>query len=321
MVLVAGLRSYSVGTDSGSYVRYFNIIRTFADVTANGQIMGEYGFWILTWLIHFISNQYMAFFLVIALIVVGCYQWVIVKHSARIEISLFVFITMGFYTFFFNGARQGIACAIFALAISPLLEKNFPKYLLYVLFAFLFHKTAIMLLPVYFFSSKANTFKNNMIIILIGCLAVIFMDKIVDVASQVDVRYAAAAARGQGEGGGYFVSGFIFLLGIFFLMFKKSIHIDRVKYDLFLNLFIFGLMIGVASSVVSANPSGILRYTIYFNVVAVFLWPIVFINLTDRLSKFLVGYIFILGYLIYFALTTERFSNLIPYTLNRSFLF
>jgi len=56
------------------------------------------------------------------LIVVACYQRVIVAHSANIGVSFFIFIAM-FYTFFFNAARQGIACAIFALAIGPLLKE------------------------------------------------------------------------------------------------------------------------------------------------------------------------------------------------------
>jgi hypothetical protein len=318
MVLIAGLRDRTVGTDTGSYVKYFGDIRTFADVVVTGGRMGEYAFWLLTWLLHFISDQYVVYLFAIALIVVGCYQRAIIAYSNNIEISFFVFITMGFYTFFFNGARQGIACAIYALAIGPLLERNFKNYLGYVLLAFLFHKSAIILLPLYFVFSKTNTIKATMLIVLTGCMAAYFFQQIVELGSQVDTRYERYGTAG--EGGGYFMVAFGCALCLFFLLFRKSVHVDKDHYGLFLNMFIFGTMVGVVSSLLSTNPSGFLRYNLYFNISAVFLWPIVFRNITDRWSKLLMGYIFVVGYLVFFALTTQRFSDLIPYTLNRSIL-
>jgi hypothetical protein len=121
------------------------------------------------------------------------------------------------------------------------------------------------------------------------------------------------------SGGGFILAGFYLVLGIFFLFFKKSVNIDQSQYACFLNMFLFGVMIGVVSSVLKANPSGFFRFTIYFNYTVIFLWPIVFKNTKDRLSKFIIGYLFVLGYLVFFALTTERFSDLVPYKFNPLF--
>jgi hypothetical protein len=316
MVLVAGMRSRFVGTDTMAYIWYFNNIKTFSDVIFFGSDMMEYGFWTLNWLVHFVSNEYMALFLAIALIVVGCFQSAIVEYSESIEISFFVFITVGTYFFFFNGARQGIACAIYSLAIGQMLKRNFIKYLGYVLLAFLFHKTALMMVPVYFFINKPNTFKNTLFTIVIGCVAVLFIDRIVGVVSSIDARYANYGTAGGG--GGYYMFGFTSLLGVFFLIFKNSIRIDRYRYDRFLNMFLFGVMIGAVSTVLGTDPSGLLRYGTYFNLTAIFMWPIVFANLTDRLSRFVVGYSFVIFYLVFFVMTTQRFSNLIPYIFNPS---
>ncbi len=319
MVLVAGLRDRSVGTDTGDYVSYFNKVKTLEDVDTVGKKMGEYGFWVMIWLIHFISNEYITFFFTIAIIVVICYQRSIVAHSDAIEISFFVYIAMGIYSFCLNGARQGIACAIYALALSPLLERKFIKYCIYVFLAYLFHKTAIMMLPVYFIFNKANTFRINLIIVLVGLTSAVFYENILAFASSIDTRYEAYGAVGRG--GGYFMIGFTSVLGIFFFLFKKSIHIDRAQYDRFLNMYLFGMMISVVSMVLSTNPSGLLRYSLYFNVAAVFLWPIVFKNIPDRLSRFVVGYIFVIGYLVFYMMTTTAWSNLIPYKFNPSLLF
>lgn len=318
MVLAAGMRNRSVGTDTGSYVGYFNDLHAFGDVAALTNKMGEHGFWMLTWLVRQMSNQYVVYLLVIAVIVVGCFERAIVINSTHIVISFFVFITMGFYSFFFNGARQGIATSIVCLAIGPLLEHNFKKYLAYVLLAYLFHKTAIVMLPLYFVFNRPNTVRNNLIVAIIGCFTALFFRTIVESASHIDARYMDYYPLPSDPGGGYLYTGFIMVLGVFFLIFKNSVRVDRVRYDRFLNMFLFGMMIGIVSSLLKAEPSGMLRFGLYFNLAAVFLWPIVFQNLPDRLSKFAVGYSFVVGYLLYFAGTTQLWSDLAPYRFNAS---
>jgi len=314
MVLVAGLRNQYVGTDSMAYIYFFNRTRTFIDAIILGEDMQEHGFWILTWLVHYLSNQYMALFFVIALIVISCYQWAIVQYSELIEISFFVFITMGFYLFFFNGARQGIACALYTLAIGQMLEKHFFKYTAIVLLAYFFHKTAIMMIPMYFFINRPNTLKNNMFIMVIGCTAMMFIDRIVGFATTIDARYSQYGTGGGG--GGYYSFAFTFVLGVFFLIFRDSVRIGRYQYDRFLNMFLFGAMIGVVSILLRLDPSGLMRYGEYFNLTAIFIWPIVFKNLTGKLQRFIIGYSFVVFYLVMFFLTTEAFSNFIPYTFN-----
>jgi hypothetical protein len=314
MVLIAGLRNRSVGTDTGNYVRSFSSIWTFDDALAYGNKYGEYGFWLLNWCVHIISDEYMALLMAIALIVVGCYQRAIILYSRNWTISFFVFIAMGFYTFFFNGARQGIACAIYALAIGPLLERKLRAYVGYVLLAGLFHKTAIMMLPVYFIFDTTNTTRKNVLIILIGIAVAAMFQGIVGLGAQIDARYASYGTAG--EGGGYLIIGLTAVLGVFFFMFKKHVNMERERYELYLNMFFFGAVISVVSALLSVNPSGFLRFSMYFNVSAIFLWPIIYKNLISRSSRMLFGYLFSTCYLVLFYLTTERFSNLIPYTFN-----
>ncbi len=314
MVLVAGLRNYNVGTDTPNYVGFFTDILTLSDALQYGFNHGEYGFWIFTWLMRTISDQFAIFFIAIAIIVVGCYQWTIVKYSANWSISFFVFITMGFYSFFFNGARQGIACAIFALAIGPLLERNSMAYIGYVLLAFLFHKTALMMLPVYLIFDNNISIKKNLLILGVGVAGSAAFQRIVVLGTQVDDRYSTFG--NTSEGGGYFTSGFTVVLGIFFFLFKKYVHTERERYGLFLNMFLFGAMISLSSAILSVNPSGFLRFAMYFNVSAIFLWAIVYENIVSRSSRMFFGYFFSTCYIVMFYLMTERFSHLVPYTFN-----
>jgi len=313
MILVAGLRNRIVGTDTGYYVRDFNGIRTFADAFDSGNNGGEYGFWILQWFVHLVSNEYLFFLLAIALIVVGCYQRIIITFSANIVISFFIFIAM-YYTFFFNAARQGIACAIFALAIGPLLDGNFKKYVGYVLLAFLFHSSAIVMLPTFFIVNRTSTFKNSLIIVLVGCVMFFFADKIIEFAATYQPRYAIYGEKSMG--GGYLSVGFSLANFIFLYAFKKSVSIERTRYDCFLNMLLLDILIGLGATFMGTDPSGLLRISYYLGFVNMLIWAIVFKNLTTPLSKFVIGYFFVLVHFTYFILATDRFSNLVPYEFN-----
>lgn len=314
MVLVPALRNQTVGTDTREYVRYFGYISSFSDIIIVAVKGGEYGIWILSWLLHFISDQYFILLLAVAMIVVGCYQKAILEHSCNVAISFFIFITMGFYTFFFNGARQGLACAICALAIGPAMNGNFKKYLGYVGLAVLFHKTAIVMAPAYFVFKKANTFKTHMLYLGLGGLGILSLQKIVEITSKMEERYQEYAP--SGEGGGYLISVFTCVLALFFIIMKKSIYTDRERYDFFLNMLSLGAVISMISSLTGSSPSGLLRFSVYFNVSTVFLWPIVFENQPNTWPRLIMSYLVMIGYLVFFILTTQRFSDLIPYTFN-----
>lgn len=317
MVAVAGLRARGVGTDTWTYISHFERMTSLDAVFATGAATWEYGFWFLNWLVHFVSDQYMALFFAIAVIVVGCYQRAILACSSHIGISFFVFVTMGFYTFFFNGARQGIACAICALAIGPLLDRNLKKYLAYVLLAVLFHKTALVMIPVYFLLSRDNTLKMNILYGFIGVASALSLQRIVEIGAQFDMRYKAFGMAT--EGGGFYVTGFICILALFFLLIKNKITINRDHYNIFLNMFIFGAIISLISALLRLDPSGIMRLSLYFNVGAIFLWPIVYKNINNKLMKIFFNYSLFSFYTLYFILTTQRFSNLVPYIFNPIF--
>ncbi len=318
MVLTGGLRDRTVGTDTGYYVMDFDHVRTFASVIANGREKGEYGFWILVWLVHLFSDQYVYFLLAVTLVFVICHLWAMDLYSKQIEISFFFFITAGIYVTCFNAERQAVACAIYALAVGPLIKGNFKKYLGWVLVASLFHQTALVAIPAYFVMRRPVTARNYAIIALIGIVTVVFFHGIMSVATGFGKSYSDYTSHTETEGAGYTTIAVDVLTAAFFVFFRKSIHIYRDEYDLFLNMFLFAFMIEIVTVFLGTDPSGLRRLTYYFALSPLFVWPIIFKNLNDRLSKFVVGYSFVVCYMTYFVLTTQKFSNLVPYMFNSS---
>lgn len=314
MLVAAGLRSRTVGTDTGSYIVYYSQCKSFSDVLKIGGQTYEYGYSILNWIVHFISNQYIALFFIIALIVISCYHWAIVTYSIDIVISYYIFITMGFYAFFFNGARQGISSAICAVALGSLIKKKTIRYCTLISLAALFHKSALILIPIYFLLQKSGSIKTHLIYIFLGIIGALYLQEGTDYISQLDHRYHYYGT--SGTGGGYLMGAFTCILVVLFYFCKSFVHIHRENYLLFMNMFIFGAIISVISIIFRLNPSGILRLTLYFNMSAIFLWPIIFKNIKNRRGRYLFGYSFFVGYLIFFVLTTQKFSNLTPYHFN-----
>jgi len=150
LVAVSGLRSVTVGTDAGGYVTTFERTQTFDDMLSSTL---EPGFLLLSVAANLLYDNYVAVFILVAVIVNVCFLTLIKKHSVNPAISLFTFVASGMYTFHFNGIRQGIATALFALSLSALLEAKAIRYGAWALGGFAFHRTALVTLPAYVLTS------------------------------------------------------------------------------------------------------------------------------------------------------------------------
>jgi hypothetical protein len=279
-----------------------------------GFVDNEYGFWVLNWAAHLVSDNYASLFFLIASIVVGCYLYAMNRHSVNLPISVFVFFTAGFYTFLYNGARQSVACSICAIALGPLMERKFAAYLGLVLLATAFHKTAIVMLPIYFIVDSSMSGKRVIVYVLAGSVAALFLEKAVEFSATIDPRYADYAV--SGEGGGFVMVSFTLSLCMFFFLYRKHVVVHRHQYFVLLNLLMFGGIISVISTVFRIAPSGILRLSLYFNVSTLFLWPIVFANVQRPIVRVVGQHLFVLGYAGFFVLSVSHFGELVPFRVN-----
>jgi transmembrane protein EpsG len=169
LVLISGLRGSSIG-DTGAY-KHSYIINNFTwDYVVSQK---DIGFGILQMILkHFSNNPQLMLFITALitnmLVMVGLY-----KYSRMIDLSIFVYITSGFFITSMNGIRQSLAAAIVFAATKFLIEGKFFKYSLVVLLASSFHQTALILLPVYFIVRRKAWTKTTLFLILITILIVI----------------------------------------------------------------------------------------------------------------------------------------------------
>lgn len=312
LILFAGLRDYLVGTDTGNYVGWMSFFTSIESVLTSPL---EKGFSFLVFLSAQLSDNYILLLSFIALLCVVCYLLTIVNLIPKYEIAIFLFITLGSYTFFFNGARQGIATAICFLALPFLLQRKVIPYVLLVLCATLFHKTAIVALPLYYISSKKVGWKQIIIILIAAVILAASISSFASLAATfLDEKYATYGE--QKEGGGLIKTLFLSVQGILFILFQRQIDSKNIYYSRLLNIYLIGVVVAISSVIASVNPSGILRLTTYFVDVAIILWPIIFANFKTRKNKYLASIVFLGFTFLYFVLTTSTYSNLVPYRLN-----
>ncbi|WP_438013051.1 EpsG family protein [Psychrobacter raelei] len=307
--LFAGIRSYRVGTDSWNYTQEFRNNTPIYNSSFGENV--EYGYSLIHTLLLSLTHSYFWLFLFTAIIVVASYLFTIRKLSENYILSIFFFITLGTYTFFFNGLRQGIAMAIVAIAMPCLLQKNFKKFLLIVFLASAFHISALVVLPIY----ALLYWRANILFKLTGIFATTLLASgaIISYLASNNPRYETYTE--ENEAGGLVVLSFNIIMVIIIYLIAYSYKIKDKKFLLLLQFYAIGIAFIVPFPILGLNPSGPQRMLNYFSWVLVLLLPKALKKINNTIIYF---FVFTLS-IIYFWLTTTNFSNLVPYTLNPIF--
>ena len=309
LVLFAGLRDVTVGTDTGNYLMIFENKNSLEDFFENANY--EYAFFYLNYIVKSFTDNFNVLLICIASISLLGFHYGISKISQNIFLSYFIFLSFGFYTFFFNGARQGLACSIVFVSFLYLIDRNFIKYSLSILLAALFHKTAILMLPLYLLFNLNNAYKNKKWLIVFALIAVVSISIVIDFMAKIDARYSYYA--NSENSGGHLIVSFFTLLGLVFYILKNKIKHNRQQYDLFLLIYMFGVTISLVSSFLRLDPSGILRFNQYFLSASIILVPIIFINTRNNVTRLLIMMLLILPSFIFYYMYHQRIANLAPY--------
>lgn len=312
LILFAGFRYRLVGTDTGNYIGIFMRVNTFSDIWRTTEI----GFNTLMVLAKTISSNYASLLILIALVVVSCYVSTIVRLTKRYETAIFLFITLGAYTFFFNGARQGLAAAICFFAIPFLLDRKPKQYFFLIGLAFTFHHTALIAVPLYLLATPRAGWKQLAIVAGTTVVTILFLTVFVQFAANLlNDRYSAYAV--EHEGGGMVFATFLVVQGMLLFLLRKKIVNSNGNYEKLLNIYLIGLIPVIASVVSSVNPSGLLRLHPYFAYTSILLWPMFFQSIKSVKMRISLSVVFLLVFVLFYYTTTNTFSNLAPYRINR----
>ncbi|MFW6499266.1 EpsG family protein [Acinetobacter baumannii] len=310
LTFLGGFRSNLVGTDSIVYTDPFvsNFDISYFKLDYNIEV----GYQIFSYLLLSITKNYMYLFLSTSFFIVFCYLYTIRKYSKNYVLSVFLYITLGIYTFYFNGLRQGLAMAIFATATPALLNKKPIKYFFIIFVASLFHISALLMIPFYFVVNlKVKIEIKGICIFLFSFLVSKFAIEFLSSSNDRYEHYTQTADNA----GGYWTLLFYSLLAIIFYFVGSKIRNVNSEYNILEQFFICGIALVLPLALLETDPSGPQRLLYYFTWFVVLLLPIVL----NKINSFFINILVIAFFLLYFYLTTSRFADLNPYIMNDFF--
>ena len=323
LVCLAAFRHQWVGTDTGTYLWFWNNLQPLNDQGADW-LYSEPLFGLLQQLTRFIADDsflgHEVFLGAISALVCTLTLSSIMQLSKNKVLSVFIFLFLGFYLYHFNGARQAIAMAFFLYSIKYILNGNIKKYVLIVFVGFLFHKTMLITAPFYFLFRRDFTPKIVMIIVFSTIVAAFSMSSLVEFATEFDSRYKNYASS-DFAGGGLIQVLFFSVIMFWLYASKKSQRINDKMYDICLLSMLISVCIGWLSIILSLNPSGILRLTGYFTQLMIFALPMSVFAYPAGTIRGVVMSMLLFFSIFYFYLTTTYFSGLAPYRLGIEFPF
>lgn len=311
MILVSGLRDVSIGTDSVNYVLIFERTNAIDDIL--NQTM-EPGYLAIAWLAKKFGSNYIWLFIITAVISVAGLIGGIRRYSLSPHLSFFFMIATGYYTFFFNGARQGIALAITFFTIGAFYEGKFKNLFFIVILASFFHLTALVLIPAYFLVRRDFSFKLLGYIFVLSAIASLFLNELFSLAGTVDERFAKYGDYNKASG--ILTALYNLIIASFFIFIYRYVKVNRQMYSVLLNLFLVGVSISIFAVFNGLGASGIARLSVYFTISSLLIWPVIFQNINAYRDRALLLTAVLIFFTVYFFLITTKFSNLVPYKMN-----
>lgn len=179
LIFVAGFR-YRVGTDFNAY--FMSYERYAEEFIEHLKTFDEPGLRFIAWCIVKLGGDGTAFIFATSFITIMLSMRTIYNNTSCIFMAAMLYIFCECWHGGFNGVRQYLASAIVFCGIKYIRERRFWHYLLVIWIAFLFHSSALVMLPLYFVAYNKVDFKNICLMIAGSIAVLLSFDKVLGLA-------------------------------------------------------------------------------------------------------------------------------------------
>ncbi len=294
LILVGGLR-FRIGADYGNYTMAYYVRKE--QWLEHLLSFDEPGFSIICKLSSIIYDDYSTMFFLCSLITIGMYMIPITKYCTETYlISVLLFIFTGSWAGSFGAIRQYLAAAVIFMGHRLIFERKFFKYALVILIAMFFHRTAIVMLPIYFIATKKINIKTISVLI-IAVIAIIYSyDSIFDVMSVFKDEDQSQYEYMQTQ-----INFFRILVAIApIALYGITSPRRRLHDDKEVNFYSMLLFINAAFLLSTSNSAYLARIAIFTEAFPVFAFPKL-LKYEPKVTKNLYITIILVCYLAYFS--------------------
>ena len=263
LALAMGLR-HEVGGDWGTYVTHFEWAsdQTFADALTEREDPGYYG---LSWILAKLGGDVHALNLVCAsLLAWGTMAFA--RRQASPWLSLFSAVPYLLIVVGMGYTRQSAAIGCAMLGLIALGDGRKRKFVVWVLIGALFHKTAVVLLPIAALSATRNLIWTYL---WVGVLAAVGIWLFLSATSEtLYTNYVVSEYRYQSQGAGIRVVMDV-LPALLFLLFRRTLSPDVHERKLWMWLSLFAV---ICVPLLSASPTAVDRMALYLIPIQLFVF-------------------------------------------------
>lgn len=151
ILFLCSVLRFGIGNDYRQYTQ------TAHEAFIGGYVVTEVGF---NWLVRIIytlagGEYYEYIFAVFAFVTLFIFLKAFYEQSADFAMTYFLFMTLGLYFQTYNTVRYYLALAIALYAVRYVINRDFIKFIFWIFLAALFHKSVLLVIPVYWMASYA----------------------------------------------------------------------------------------------------------------------------------------------------------------------
>lgn len=252
-----------------------------------------------------ITKDYHIYFGILAAIQLISVFSIYRKYSNNAVFSAFLFVASAdYFSWTHNGVRQFLAVTIIFAATALFINKKFFPLVLIILFASLFHRSALLMIPVMFFVQGKAWNKRNMALLIVAMIIILFVDNFTDVLDKmlVDTQYKSVVTdykEWNDDGTNPFRVAVYSVPAIIAFLKREKI---KEKQNKLINICVNMSIVTSALYLVSMVTSGIFlgRLPIYVSLYNYILLPWEIENLFEEETKRTIIIVAVILYLFYY---------------------
>ena len=254
LALMSGLRDPFLYSDNDVYYEYFK-----GDYLANGEGTINWGYFLINYVILFITPNFQFLCLLMSFVVIYSYSSVIKKYSPYVGLSLLLFFLINYLPSYFL-LRQYMAMPFVFLSFKYILERKQKQYLICIILAFSMHSMAISVLPLYYLYSIRYSQRNFFLIIVgafILCLLFVVIGKFLISFMPTYSNYMESHSEGAAWQRAIMK---LYVLLIYIFCLRKNFYAEGVN-----RLIFFSMLMCIIITVGGANLPGVYRLRDFYS--------------------------------------------------------
>lgn len=315
VLFLLGALRVGVGND------YLTYVQNAHEISVGGIIVTEPGYNLVVKLLYALvgSENYIVLFAFFGFCTTLIFLKSMYEQSDVFAISFLLFMSLGIYFRSFNTVRYYFVLAITLYSLRYVLKKEYGKFVLMILFAAFFHKSVLVVIPMYFICNRPWKKWFYVVIALGSAFMFACKDIIMELALKLYPSYKDTVYLTQDIGIKANLPGIIrcvVVLAFCVLCFKEGIKNNKSN-TLYFNMSVMALCLYIGGSFIPMAS----RFGYYLITAQVLLVPGVYSLLDGKKKKYvLYGIIAVSAlYFVYFIFTASKPGiAVLPY---RSWLF